>query len=76
MKFSKKLLGKIEVLIFTYPKHKGCRPVLGLLFAESWVSITGIQFGRLNVGHMKQEGKVYETKLIDIKDEAWKCDLT
>jgi len=51
-------MGNIEVLIFINPKRKACRRVLGVSSAESWVSSTGIQFERLNLGRVKQERKV------------------
>jgi len=53
----KNLLDSVEVLIFIYPKRKVCLRALGVSFAESWVSRTGIQFKRLNLGRVKQEEK-------------------
>jgi len=47
-----------EVLIFMYLKRKAYRRVLKVSFAASWVSSIGIQFEQLNLGRMKEEGKV------------------
>jgi len=54
---AKNLIGRIEVLIFINPNRKASRRVLAVSSAESWVSDTGIQFERLNLGQVKQEEK-------------------
>jgi len=54
---AKNLLDSIEVLIFIYPKRKACLRILGVSFAESWVSSIGVQFKWLNLGRVKQEEK-------------------
>jgi len=51
-------VGNIEVLIFIYPKRKAYDRVLRVSSAESWVSSTQIQFKRLSLGQVKEEGKV------------------
>jgi len=51
-------VGNIEVLMFIYLKRKRCRQVLAVSSVENWVSSIGIQCDQLNLGRVKQEGKL------------------